>query len=50
MIEPLKGFPGKVVAFACKGLTRPIFCTKASERVYITASGCEIELSGARGL
>jgi hypothetical protein len=24
-------------------LTRPSFCTRASERVYITASGCETE-------
>jgi len=26
------------------------FCTKASERVYITASGCEIEFGETRGL
>jgi CRP/FNR family transcriptional regulator, cyclic AMP receptor protein len=33
-----------------KRLTRPTFCTKASERVYITASGREIEFGGTRGL
>jgi hypothetical protein len=26
------------------------FCTKASERVYITAEGCEIEFGETRGL
>jgi len=31
-------------------VTRPSFCTTASERVYITASGCEIEFGGTRGL
>src|SRR5579862_8328643 len=27
-------------------LTRPTFCTTVNERVYVTASGCEIELGG----
>ncbi len=31
-------------------VTRPSFCTTASERVYITASGCETEFGGTRGL
>jgi hypothetical protein len=31
-------------------LTSPSFCTSSSERVYITAMGCEIELGGTRGL
>jgi hypothetical protein len=31
-------------------LTRWSFCTKASERVYITDSGCEIECGGTRAL
>ena len=31
-------------------VTSPSFCTKASERVYITASGREIRFSGTRGL
>jgi hypothetical protein len=31
-------------------LTGWSFCTKASERVYITASGCEIEFGETRGL
>jgi len=31
-------------------LTSPSFCTTASERVYITANGCEIEFGGAHGL
>jgi hypothetical protein len=31
-------------------MTRPSFCTTSSERVYITASGCEIEFGGTRGL
>jgi gas vesicle protein len=33
-----------------KEVTRPSFCTTASERVYIAASGCEIEFGGTRGL
>ena len=28
------------------GVTRPSFCTTASERVYITALGCETEFGG----
>ena len=28
------------------GVTRPSFCTTGSERVYITASGCETEFGG----
>jgi hypothetical protein len=32
------------------GVTGWSFCTKASERVYITASGCEIGFGGTRGL
>jgi PAS domain S-box-containing protein len=31
-------------------MTRPSFCTTASERVYITASGCETEFGGTMGL
>ena len=31
-------------------VTRWSFCTKASERVYITAEGCEIEFGETRGL
>ena len=31
-------------------LTRPTFCTTANERVYITASGREIEFGGTTGL
>ena len=31
-------------------LTSPSFCTSSSERVYITAIGCEIGLGGTRGL
>jgi hypothetical protein len=31
-------------------LTGPSFCTSSSERVYITAIGCEIEFGGAREL
>jgi hypothetical protein len=31
-------------------LTRPIFCTKANERVYITAKGCEIGFGGTSEL
>jgi len=31
-------------------LTGPSFCTSSSERVYITAMGCEIEFGGAREL
>ncbi len=31
-------------------LTCPSFCTSSSERVYITAMGCEIEFGGAREL
>ena len=31
-------------------LTSPSFCISSSERVYITAIGCEIEFGGARGL
>jgi hypothetical protein len=32
------------------GLTSPTFCTTTSERVYITARACELELSGTMGL
>ncbi len=31
-------------------LTSPSFCTSSNERVYITASGCEIGFGGAQGL
>jgi len=31
-------------------VTGPSFCTTANERVYITASGCETEFVGTRGL
>ena len=31
-------------------LTRPSFCTSSSERVYITALGCEIELGVESGV
>ena len=31
-------------------MTCPSFCTSSSERVYITALGCEIEFGGAREL
>jgi DNA-binding response OmpR family regulator len=31
-------------------MTCPSFCTSSSERVYITAMGCEIEFGGAREL
>ena len=31
-------------------LTRPSFCTTASERVYITATDCEIKMDGTKGL
>jgi len=31
-------------------MTGPSFCTSSSERVYITAIGCEIEFGGAREL
>jgi hypothetical protein len=31
-------------------VTSPSFCTSSSERVYITAMGCEIEFGGAREL
>jgi eukaryotic-like serine/threonine-protein kinase len=31
-------------------VTRPICCTRVSERVYITASDCETEFGGTRGL
>jgi YD repeat-containing protein len=38
-------------AFQVTGLvTSPSFCTSCSERVYITAMGCEIGLGGTRGL
>jgi hypothetical protein len=37
-------------AYRNLGLTGWSFCTKASERVYITASGCEIEFGETRGL
>jgi hypothetical protein len=31
-------------------VTSPSFCTSCNERVYITASGCEIGFGGAQGL
>lgn len=31
-------------------MTSPSFCTTANERVYITASGCEIGFGGTHGL
>ena len=31
-------------------VTSPSFCTTANERVYITATGCEIEFGDAHGL
>ena len=31
-------------------VTRPSFCTTASERVYITATDCEIKMDGTKGL
>ncbi len=31
-------------------MTRPSFCTTASERVYITATDCEIKMDGTKGL
>ena len=31
-------------------VTSPSFCTTASERVYITANGCEIGFVGTPGL
>jgi hypothetical protein len=36
--------------FLQQDVTRPIFCTTANERVYITAQGCETELGGTKGL
>ena len=36
--------------FLLATLTGPTFCTTANERVYITASGCETECGGTRGL
>jgi hypothetical protein len=33
-----------------KVVTRPICCTRVNERVYITASDCETEFGGTRGL
>jgi predicted RNA methylase len=36
--------------FECILVTGPSFCTSSSERVYITAIGCEIEFGGAREL
>jgi hypothetical protein len=32
------------------GVTSPSFCTRTSERVYITARACELEFGGVRGL
>jgi len=37
-------------AFQYRYLTSPSFCTTASERVYITANGCEIGFVGTPGL
>ena len=42
-----KGAPAAVFYVAVTG---PSFCTTASERVYITAIGCEIGFDGTRGL
>ncbi len=36
--------------FAPLWVTRPSFCTTASERVYITATDCEIKMDGTKGL
>jgi len=44
-----KLIPGTLNIAADK-LTGWSFCTKASERVYITAEGCEIEFGATRGL
>ena len=35
---------------AVRVVTSPTFCTTTSERVYITARACELELSGTMGL
>jgi hypothetical protein len=44
-----KGFWADV-EIAGEHLTSPSFCTKVSERVYITDRACEIEFGGTRGL
>ena len=38
----------QLVGFA--EVTRSSFCTTASERVYITATDCEIKMDGTKGL
>ncbi len=46
-----RGFCGADhVLDSSESLTGWSFCTKASERVYITAEGCEIEFGATRGL
>ena len=39
-----------VIGTVHRQVTRPSFCTTGSERVYITARGCETELVATRGL
>jgi hypothetical protein len=46
---PPDGGRQKAIATS-KEMTSLSFCTSCSERVYITAIGCETGLSGARGL
>jgi hypothetical protein len=41
---------GLSIAAKRYALTSPSFCTSSSERVYITAIGCELEFGGAREL
>ena len=41
---------GFLTVVAATSLTRPIFCTNPSERVYITAWGCEIGSGRSTGL
>ena len=43
-----RGFINKIKDLSA--LTSPSFCTRANERVYITARGCETEFGGTREL
>ena len=43
-------YPARIAAWVALRLTRPIFCTNPSERVYITAWGCEIGSGRRNGL
>ena len=46
----IKEYDERMEKIAKDVLTSPSFCTTVSERVYITANGCEIEFGGAHGL